>query len=439
MSLARRNPRNDNVRRRADKRPVAAQARPERQRPPHRHHRLSPAQRFFHRFQRRNHRRHKRDVVHHCRCRRRYAENDIHALFDASAGYPDEIVAHFFQKSAFVQRPDNDEQPHKKEHRRPVHAPQHVLHLFVALRMRQPHRIQKQHHRRPGQRDKPVFKPDVVRDHKRRHHHAQHPQRLFQKLKVGNCVFFVNIHHQRAVFERCRQAVFPKIDKHADHCRHNRQHHRRQMEQKIRKRKLQRRPDEDVRRVADKCCRTADIGCENIDKQVRIRVDLKLVGNLHRYRHNQQHRRYVVQKCRKHRRHKAHDNQDAQRVRAHFFRPPHCNVLKHAGSLRDIDDNHHSRQKRNRVKVNRRDCRLLRYRAAQHQPRPDQQRNHCPVQLFRKQKKVTQPHRRQRDRLVGKAENQVRRLHPSNPLKLISVLSPHPLVIRSFRHYSFAR
>ena len=99
----------------------------------------------------------------------------------------------------------------------------------------------------------------VLAGDKAENNQPQHRRRFYQKPRVGNRVALVNAHNLIARRRRRRHLPPEKEVKRRHQQRQINRHQQRQLFEKIRKRQPDGAADKNVRRVADKRCRTADV------------------------------------------------------------------------------------------------------------------------------------------------------------------------------------
>ncbi len=133
------------------------------------------------------------------------------------------------------------------------------------------------------------------------------------------------------------------------------------------------RADHDVGRIADQRRGAADIGGEHLGEQERIGRNVELPGDGERHRHDQKHRRHVVEQRGNDGGGELQQQQDPGGIGLRPLRRPYRQIFEHAGAARDRHQDHHAGEQPDGVPVDALERLVLVERAdADHQRRADE-------------------------------------------------------------------
>ena len=130
------------------------------------------------------------------------------------------------------------------------------------------------------------------------------------------------------------------------------------------------RADQNIGRVADQRRGAADVGGEHFGEQKRIGRDVEFLGDRERHRHDQEHRRDIVEERGEHRRGELQHQQDAGGARLDPLRRPDRQILEQPGPPRDRDQDHDAGEKADGIPVDALDRLVLIERADARSPPP---------------------------------------------------------------------
>ena len=148
-----------------------------------------------------------------------------------------------------------------------------------------------------------------------------------------------------------RSVASPQQMNHQRLHRHDHHDHRREVDDEGVEVEADERADENVGRVADQRRRAPDIGSKHLGEQERVGWDVKLLGDRERHRHDQQHRRHVVEQRGYHGGGDLQQQKDAGGVRLRFLRRPDREIFEHPGAAGDRHQDHHAGEQPDRVPV----------------------------------------------------------------------------------------
>jgi len=146
---------------------------------------------------------------------------------------------------------------------------------------------------------------------------------------------------------------------------------------------LDQRTDQDVGRVTDQGCGTADIREHNLREQEGVGLDIELFRDQQGHRCDQQDGGHVVEQGRKDRRDQRKHDQDAPRAGFHLLRRPNRQILEDTAATRDRHDHHHAAQQAEGVPVDGVDRRVLIEHPEQDHQATTKQSNHGAVVFLR--------------------------------------------------------
>ena len=340
----RRHPRHDEVRRCADERPVAAETRTERERPPERLE-VRDAHRA-HVLNERNHRRDERDVVQHGRDDRTHPEDEERRCRQVAARRIDRRLRELGDDADLDQTTDRDKETDEEEDRRPLDRVHRLFHEVLAAAREEE---QQEAARKRDERGLNMRKG--VRE-KSEDRQPQHEERALQQGVIRDRRLFVHLHQLRLQLRRRHEALAVDRRHDKEHHRHTYDGDRREMfDEHDEGQFLDRTADHDVRRVADESCRSADVRGDDLRQKIRHRIEFQNLCDAERHRHHEQHRRHVVEEGGEYRRDHAEVDEDAARLRLCGFRCLDGDVVKEPRLLRHADEHHHSDEQPERLKV----------------------------------------------------------------------------------------
>ena len=348
----RRHPRHDEVRRCADERPVAAEARAERERPPERLE-VRDAHRA-HVLNERNHRRDERDVVQHGRDDRTHPEDEERRCRQVAARRIDRRLRELGDDADLDQTADRDKESDEEEDRRPLDRMHRLFHeMLAAAREEEQQEAARERDERGLNMRKGVREKSEDRQ-------PQHEERALQQGVIRDRRLFVHLHQLCLQLRRRHEALAVDRRHDKEHHRHTYDGDRREMfDEHDEGQFLDRTADHDVRRVADEGRRSADVRGDDLRQEIRHRIEFQNLCDTERHRHHEQHRRHVVEEGGEYRRDHAEVDEDAARLRLCGFRRLDGDVVKEPRLLRYADEYHHPDEQPERLKVHMVQCDLL--------------------------------------------------------------------------------
>ena len=261
---------------------------------------------------------------------------------------------------------DDDKQAHEEKDRYPLHPGKYLLELpaLVTGTAVQAGNQQEQGGAEHG--DGGGLLADIMREDETGDNQRQHQQGLPQQAAVGDGVGLVVVHHALACIGACLQVTSPDQVDGQQHGGQEQGDNRPEIEQEVVEAQPDGRADHDVGRVTDQRGGPADIGRENLGKQVGVGLHIQRVGDKQRDRRDQQHGRDIVQQGRQHGCYQRQHDQDSPRACLDLLGRPDGQELEDARLARDGHDDHHAGQQADGVEVDALQRRLLGQHTTQH-------------------------------------------------------------------------
>ncbi len=331
------------VGRSADERAVAAQASAQGQRPPQG--RGVDAVELKSQDDR-NHRGHERDVIQEAGDDGGADQDRKHGDEQVAARDVDKRLRQHGDDARLGHGADDDEQAGEEAQRGPFDAVQRLFDAFAG---------NEHDDARGGQRDDARFQAQLAVRHKADDHERDHGVADLEQARVLDVLALVKLHDGLAMLLGGDQLLAVHEAERDDDDGQDDDDGRRVIHDEVGERVARGRADHDVRRVADKRRRAADVRRHDLGEEVRHRVDLEQTAHGDGHRADQKHRGHVVQKRRKHSGEQDEQHHDGPWVALRRPRALDGEVLEHAGLLDHGDEQHHAEQHAERVEVDVRD------------------------------------------------------------------------------------
>ena len=334
----------DEIRRRANERAVAAEAGAEREAPPdgveirdaHGAHVLDE----------RDHRRDEWDIVEHGRNDGREPEHEERRRRDIAARQLDGHRREIADDASLDEAADGDEKADEEEDRRPLDGLHRMLDEVRAAAR------EEQQQEAAAERDERGLEPEHRVREESKHRECKHEQRFHEQAVIFDALPRIHGHDLGLEF-RLRLELFAIQRLHdEDDDEEVEERDGREVFDEGHERELRRRAaDHDVWRVADERRRAADVRRDDLRQEERHRRDAELLRDGECHGHHEEDRRHVVEEAREHGRDEPEVDEYLARLGLCLLRGPDSHEIKEARVARDADEHHHADEQAERVEI----------------------------------------------------------------------------------------
>ena len=244
--------------------------------------------------------------------------------------------------AGFLHTADDDKQTDEEHNGRPFDVGNDVLCVLLA---------DNQHDSSGGQRNNTGLNTQrAVHDETDDNQSDEH-EALYHQSMILDGLALVQLHNQLGLFCVDTQLLAVHYTETYEHDCENYDNNQTGVLNKVYEGQTCRRTDHDVRRVTDQGGSTADVGRHDLGHQERNRIDLQNLRDGNGHRADQQDGGDVVQKGGKNRGDDDKQHHDAPRITLRDFGGFDCNEFKYAGIFYHCNEQHHTDQDTDRVKV----------------------------------------------------------------------------------------